>query len=80
MKISKHQIKRITAEEAGKMLDLLSDTPDAAGENIPEGLFLWQDVSRDGKRWWVGMDNLDGYAWVEQFRTEYEAEHWLLGW
>lgn len=80
MKISKHQIKRITAEEAGKLLGLLSDTPDAAGENIPEGLFLWKDASGDGKQWWVGMDNLDGYAWVEQFRTEYEAEHWLLGW
>lgn len=75
MRTPKSAIKRITADEAGRMLDLLSDNPDAPGENMPEGLFLFKDGG-----WWVGLDNVDGYAWVEQFRTEYEAEHWLLGW
>lgn len=72
--IYKSQIKRITEAEASEMFALLTDS-DSPGENMPEGLFLWQEAG-----WWVACDNLDGYAWVEQFRRQYDAEHWLLGW
>lgn len=72
--IYKSQIKRITAEEASKMFELLVDT-DTPGENMPEGIFLWKEGSG-----WTACDNLDGYAWTEDFSSEYAAEHWLLGW
>ncbi len=71
--MSKHQIKQITSDEAERMLDLLTYS-DAPGENMPQELFLWKE---DGK--WVAMDNLDGFAWVEEFGKRHDAEHWLLG-
>ena len=72
--IYKSQIKHITPEKAREMLALLTDS-ESPGENMPAGLFLWKEGGA-----WVACDNLDEYAWVEQFRTEYEATHWLLGW
>lgn len=73
--ISKSQIKVITPEEADDMYKLLTDS-DMPGENMPEGLYMWPN--HDGT--WTACDNLDGYAWTEDFRTRHAAEHYLLGW
>lgn len=72
--LSKSKIKMIPLDEARQMLDLLTDS-NCPGENMPEGLFLW----REGEKW-IACDNLDGYAWVEEFAKRHDAEHWLLGW
>ena len=56
------------------MLDLLTDS-ETPGEDMPEGLFIWQEGGL-----WLALDNLDGYAWVEEFTTRHDAEHYLLGW
>jgi hypothetical protein len=68
-------INRITPEKAETMLDFLAET-DTPGENMPGEMFLWKEGER-----WVAMDNRgDRWAWIEEFKEEYQAIHWLLGW
>ena len=70
----KSKIKRITYNEARKLVDKLTDS-ESPGENIPLGLFLWEEGDK-----WIAMDNLDNYAWVEEFDNLNDAEHWLVNW
>ena len=58
------EIKHITREEASKIIET----------SEPRGLFY--EVDGDV---YVGIDNLDGHAWVEEFKTIEECRDWLNG-
>lgn len=69
----KSMIKLISLEDAQKMLFYLTDS-ESPGENMPKGLFLWKEGNK-----WIAMNNLDDYAWIEEFTARHKAERWLVG-
>lgn len=40
--------------------------------HLPLGLFLTKEARR-----WVAVDNSDGNAWTEEFRSKRRAKRWL---
>ncbi len=58
------EIKQVTREEASKIIET----------SEPRGLFY--EIDRDV---YVGIDNLDGHAWVEEFKTKGACFDWLNG-
>lgn len=39
---------------------------------LPLGLFLTREAHR-----WIAVDNADGNAWTEEFRSKRRAKRWL---
>ena len=72
IKADKSWIQRISLEEGRAMIDCLVNGV-MPGAKMPQGLFLWKEGE-----YWIGLDNLDYYAWVEQFEMERDAEDWLV--
>jgi len=60
-------IKKITSEEADKIIETRE----------PRGLFY--TISQvEGKRVYVGIDNRDGDAWTEDFKSLGACKRWLM--
>ena len=57
-------IKQVTREEASRIIET----------SKPRGLFYEIDGNV-----YVGIDNIDGHAWVEEFKTKEECLNWLRG-
>ena len=58
------KIKEVTQQETEKIIETRE----------PEGLF-YQVCKRTGL--YIGIDNLYGHAWVEEFTTKEECFNWL---
>lgn len=55
------KIKEITREQANDIIN----SSDIEGQYKPRGLFMYREDNV-----FVGIDNLRGYCWVEEFNTE----------
>ena len=62
------QIQKATSEEATKIIETRQ----------PLGLFYTIDKQGD-KRIYVGIDNQDGNAWTEDFKSLSSCKNWLTG-
>lgn len=60
--------KRITKREAIKIIDTYE----------PRGLFWVKEYNKKAHLY-IGIDNLTGDAWVEEFKTREECFKWLEG-
>ena len=57
------EIKKVTPEEAGEIIDT----------RTPLGLFYCIENGR-----YVGIDNRDGSAWTEDFKSLGSCKRWLI--
>lgn len=64
------KITKLTREQSAELLDSGFET----GKYKPIGLFY----TKDGKLY-VGIDNTDGHAWTEEFKTKKSCFKWLKG-
>jgi len=62
------EIKSISKDDAAKIIETRE----------PKGLFFIQEKTKEKKKY-TGIDNSDGNAWVEEFKTLKECLAWLIG-
>lgn len=63
------EIKKVSLDEADKIIETRE----------PRGKFYTIEKSSEGKNVYVGIDNEDGYAWCEDFKSLASCKRWLQG-
>ena len=71
------EIKKVTKEEANKLLDSCKDYG-CTLKWEPLGLFYTIDKDKEGKNVYIGFDNSTGDCWTEEFKSLSGCKNWLL--
>lgn len=66
-----NKIKRISSKEAHGIIDRYNDS---CMLELDYGLFICKENNK-----YIGIDNLYGHCWVEEFDSFFECKVWLLG-
>lgn len=71
------EIKRITTRQAKRLFSLCCISDDLFGVSKYKPLGRFFIAERNGH--FTAIDNLDGYAWCEEFVNFEEMEKWFAG-